>query len=108
MQELGIRQEEKKVFFGQLLGMADQISFTLGTVKLMVDINMFLFSDSLCSEIFFYLNIHSDKTEQQGHHVLLMDIYVENSEYRPKETNSVAWGGNILECLCLECCYDVG
>jgi len=31
MHELGISPQERKVFFGQLLGMSDAISFTLGT-----------------------------------------------------------------------------
>ena len=30
MHELGISPQERKVFFGQLLGMSDAISFTLG------------------------------------------------------------------------------
>lgn len=30
MHELGISAQERKVFFGQLLGMSDAISFTLG------------------------------------------------------------------------------
>ena len=35
MQELGISPQERKVFFGQLLGMSDAVSFTLG-MQLMV------------------------------------------------------------------------
>ena len=106
MQELDIRQDEKKVFFGQLLGMADQISFTLGTVKLMVDINMFLLSTH--SAVKYFLPKYPFRQNSTTRAFIDGYIYVENSEYRSKETNSVAWGGNILECLCLECCYDVG
>lgn len=33
MHELGILPKEKKVFFGQLFGMSDPISFTLGELN---------------------------------------------------------------------------
>lgn len=36
MKELGISVDDKKVFFGQLLGMSDHISFTLGKYSIIV------------------------------------------------------------------------
>ena len=39
MHELGISPQERKVFFGQLLGMSDAISFTLGIQSIAVHKN---------------------------------------------------------------------
>ena len=40
MHELGISPEEKRVFFGQLLGMSDPISFTLGKFRTYIVLEM--------------------------------------------------------------------
>ena len=36
MHELGISPQERKVFFGQLLGMSDAVSFTLGMIAFLM------------------------------------------------------------------------